>query len=214
VRIDSRNSQPLHFLVCDGNGGCAAIEFLSGRMVVHKGDELPVTAMTNNTYEYSVQFVNTCEGDENSTAFASGSYSNKRFFWAASGIKDWEDQPSSSPVDYAFDILEKVSQDHTVFRIVYDVGNRRIYFRTLSNPAIKHFDYGAFDFSCATPVKMLDMASELHGDVTALFSDYEYDANYDLIAAAFRETEFLKHIPETTLRYIAAYPESLQCVVR
>ncbi len=52
IRI-STGSTPVHFLVADRTGDAAVIEFLAGRMVVHRGDTLPVRALTNSTYDES-----------------------------------------------------------------------------------------------------------------------------------------------------------------
>lgn len=36
-----------HYLVCDREGNCAAVEFLDGKMVCHTAGDLPVWALTN-----------------------------------------------------------------------------------------------------------------------------------------------------------------------
>lgn len=43
-----------HFLVCDRSGACAVIEFLDGEMVVYSEDNLPIQALTNSTYQDSL----------------------------------------------------------------------------------------------------------------------------------------------------------------
>jgi hypothetical protein len=94
---------------------------------------------------------------------------------------------------------------------VYDVGNKHIYFKTKSNPNIRFVNVSKFDFSCDTPVKILDITTGSEGNVTTLFSDYTYEANYDLISRSFSETEFLKNTPEPVLQTRAQYPETLPC---
>jgi choloylglycine hydrolase len=210
LRIALRGSTPLHFLVCDRTGKAATVEFLDGAMVVHTQETLPFTALTNNTYAYCLELFNIFDGDESSEAFNVSDYSVKRFFWAAQGVHNYELQKSGSPIDYAFDILDKVSVDQTMFRIVYDVGTRRIHYRTKSNTARRYIDFDAFDYSCATPVKILDMAVG-KGDVTDDFTDYSYEANYGLISRTHTETPFLTNSTEETRQWIAKYPETLHC---
>jgi penicillin V acylase-like amidase (Ntn superfamily) len=210
VRIAGRNATPIHFLVCDRTGQAATIEFLSGKMVVHTQETLPVTALTNNTYAYSLRLFNMFHGNETSEAFDAADYSLKRFVWAANGVQNWDSQTHDAPVDYAFSILEKTSVGRTVFRIVYDVGNKRIYFRTKSNPAQRYIDFDAFDYSCTTPVRILDIAAG-EGDVTDDFVDYSYETNYDLISKSYAETPFLGNMSEETKQWIAKYPETLPC---
>lgn len=211
VRISVRDSHPLHFLACDRAGGCAVVEFLSGKMVAYSGSDLPVTALTNSTYAYSCDFLAAVDGDESGDAFTVSSYSNKRFYWAAGGVRDWDPRSGKTPVDYAFEILDKVAIESTMFRIVYDVKQGRIYFTTRSNPSVRRVDFGAFDFSCDTPVRILDLAGTAEGNVTGMFTDYTFDDNYDLIKTSFSDTYFLQDVPDSLLRVIAAYPDSLRC---
>ncbi len=210
VRISVR-STPLHFLVCDRNGRAATIEFLGGTMVVHTGENLPVSALTNSTYENSVLLLETFNGDETSEVFDTADYSLKRFVWAAKGVNSWNSKTGADPVDYAWDMLDKVAVDVTMFRIVYDVKNGRIHYRTKSNPNIRFLNFNAFDFSCSEPVKILDLSVGESGNATALFSDYTYEANYDLISKSYAGTEFLKSIPDDVIQRVARYPETLQC---
>ena len=211
VRIAIRGATPLHFLVCDRTERAAAIEFLGGEMIVHTGRELPVSALTNNTYKYSKRLFENFDGDEKKEAFAAADYSLKRFVWAAQGIKNWNPKTGGSPIDYAFGILDKVSIGATMFRIVYDVGKGRIYYLTKSNPDIRFVDFKEFDYSCDEPAKVLDIVAGKAGNVTGSFSDYTYEVNYDLISRAYSETEFLKDVPSNLREMVARYPESFRC---
>ncbi|UCF71180.1 MAG: linear amide C-N hydrolase [candidate division WOR-3 bacterium] len=211
VRITPRNATPLHFLVCDRTGRAAAIEFLEGKMVAHTGNELPVSALTNSTYAHSLSLYKAFDGDQNREAFAAADYSLKRFVWAGQGLKNWNPLAGDSPVDYAFGILEKVAVDFTQFRIVYDTGNGRIYYCCQSNEDIRYVDVNEFDYSCSKPVKVLDIVAGEAGNVTGIFSDYTYEANYDLINKAYSGTDFLKEVPATVREKVARYPEGMTC---
>lgn len=52
-----RNMARVHYLVCDAEGNCAAIEFLDGKMVVHRGPALECRALANETYGASADYV-------------------------------------------------------------------------------------------------------------------------------------------------------------
>lgn len=210
LRIAVRYATPLHFLVCDRNGQAATIEFLGGKMVVHTQDKLPVSALTNSTYAYCLGLYNTFGGDESSEAFDGADYSLKRFVWAAQGVQNWNPKTSGSPIDYAFGMLDKVSVDQTMFRIVYDAGNGRIYYRTKSNPALRYIDFNKFDFVCTKPAKILDMAQG-EGDVTGDFVDYSYEANFELLSKSYAETPFTQNVSEEAKQRRAKYPETLPC---
>ena len=211
IRIDAANSNPLHFLICDRRGGVAAIEFLGGLLRVHKGKDLPVAALTNNTYAYCLDLYKLSGGDEKHPAFAQSNNSLKRFVWAAQGVKAWDARPSGSPVVYAFQVLDKAAVDRTMFRIVYDVKSGTIHFRTKSTPEIRSLNARQFDFACSSPVKILDILENLKGDVTSRFRDYSREANYDLIKKSFAGTPFLKGTPDDMLRQMAKYPDNLEC---
>src|SRR5215213_5588968 len=47
---------PLHYLVADAGGNAATIEFLQGKMTVHKGSQLTFPVLTNSVYAESVQY--------------------------------------------------------------------------------------------------------------------------------------------------------------
>jgi penicillin V acylase-like amidase (Ntn superfamily) len=210
VRIET-NSMPIHFLLCDRKGGAAAIEFLGGRMRVYAGKDLPVKALTNNTYEYCLDFLKLSGSDETKPSFKQANNSLRRFVWAAKGTQAWDAKTSKDPVGYAFQILDKADLPNSKFRIVYDVQAGRIYFRTKSTPGVRWIDFRQFDYSCGTPVKILDILADLKGDVTSQFQDYTWEANYNLIKKSFSETSFLKGTPEITLNILSKYPESLHC---
>ena len=83
-----------------------------------------------------------------------------------------------------------------------------VYFRTYANPQIRHIDVSDFDFSRATPVKILDVNADLHGNVTDSLSDYTLDANRDQIDRAY----LTSGIPADRLDALARFPESFECL--
>ena len=211
IRIDVKQSYPLHFLVCDRQGQAATIEFLSGKMVVHTGKNLPFPALTNNTYGYCEHLFKKYRGDETGQSFQDANYSVKRFIWAARAVKNWTAKAGDKPVDYAFKVLAKAAVDMTMFRVVYDVKNKKIYFRNKSNANIRSINFKAFNFSCKTPVKIFDILPASSGDVTKKFKDYSYQANYQLIKNSSRGTPFLAKRPDQQIQQMARYPEQLRC---
>lgn len=211
VRIEANGSQPVHFLLCDRKGGVAAIEFLGGRMRAHEGKDLPIKALTNSTYEYCLEFFKLTKGSEAQPSFKQADNSRRRFVYAAKGTQAWEAQASGDPVAHAFQILDEADLPNSKFRIVYDTKAETVYFRTASTPNVRSVDFRKFDFSCGTPVKVLDMLTDLRGDVTGRFQDYTWEANYNLIKRAFSETSFLRSTPDAALTVLSKYPETLRC---
>ena len=207
VRINSEVK--LHYLVNDKAGNTATIEFLNGKLVAHLGDTLPVSTLTNDTYEKSLGYAKTASSEN-----ARSSRSLDRFVRAAQRTSDFSKHQKSEAdaVNYAFEILSNVAQPGaTQWSIVYDQKRSRVHFRTLQNSQIKTIDTKAFDYSCGTVVKLFDMNSNVSGDVTAKFVDYTRKANRDLIERAFNGTDFLKAIPPPFKDQLASHPEQFGC---
>ena len=199
----------VHYLVSDKTGNTASVEFLKGKMVVHTGDQLAVPTLTNNTYEESLSYAKHTDPEK-----AKSGTSLDLFTRAAHKTEEFEKQTLSErqAVAYAFEVLSDVAQkNHTQWSIVYDQKRGKIYFRTLQSPQIKTIDARAFDYSCSTLVKMLDINARDEGDVTAKFTNYTHKANRDLIERSFGGTDFLKDVPARLRNYVAAYPEGFTC---
>jgi choloylglycine hydrolase len=132
VRISGR-AAPLHYLIADAKGDAAAIEFLDGKMVVHRG----ANTLANDRYEHS------------RAALKNGG--DDRFARAAKGLA------GAATVDGAFALLDDVAQPHTQWSIVYDIPNLTIHWRTKANRTRRSVKLVSFDYGCATPVLVSDV---------------------------------------------------------
>jgi len=82
--------------------------------------------------------------------------------------------------------------------------NLRVNYHTIDNSQIRYIDLNSFNFSCKTPVKLLDINAALSGDVTKKFTDYSYERNRGDIKKVW-------DIPEEALNVSARYPETTIC---
>ena len=89
LRIASVGTTPLHYLVADANGQAAAIEFLDGKMVVHKGNELSMPVLTNSIYKESLNVFQNANSGSNNNSFTYGNNSLQRFQQACSGVQQF-----------------------------------------------------------------------------------------------------------------------------
>ncbi|MCP4111328.1 MAG: linear amide C-N hydrolase [Desulfobacteraceae bacterium] len=218
LRIRPKKGVSLHYLVSDRQGNCVAIEFIDGKRVCHTGKTMPYKALTNSTYAESVEFLKQGKLPEPDKA-----ESTERFINAANKVKNYKPGDSKSPLDYSFDILKSTSWSteekwkdtswttDTKWSIVYDVHNLRISFRTLKNQQIRSINLKSFDFSCTTPVRVLDITAELSGDVTKKFIDYTQQINRKLIGDALRKTPYLPRFPDDKLDSLSKYPDKNVC---
>jgi penicillin V acylase-like amidase (Ntn superfamily) len=198
VRPTSR--YPIHYLVADATGDAATLEFLDGKLVVHRGPAMPVRALANSPYADSVAAFERAKSKGEVPATVS---SLDRFVRAAVLAGGG----NADPIARGFEVLAAVAQPYfTRWSIVYDLSSAEIYFRTEGNPAIRRVALAGLDFSCDTPVRMLDVSAGGAGDVGAAFVDYSAAANRALIEAAFTKTPFLRDVPAAARDMAAAHP--------
>ncbi len=207
VRVSpSPRSLGAHYLISDTKGGCAVVEFLDQKLVVHQGDSLPIRALTNNTYEESMQAYN-----KNAEAGFNWFDALSRFKIAAKMVSAYGPGQKQPPMEYAFEVLKAVSQGRTQWSIVYDQNNLKVHFFTKNNPKLRMVDLKKMDFSCNAPVLMLDIDADPKGDLTSKFQPYTLAANRDLIGRSFGKTPFLSDLPKQALARYATFPEKCKC---
>lgn len=167
---------PCHFLVCDASGACASIEFLDGRLVYYSGDTMPIKALTNIPYAEALSHAQAKSVPEDDPQ----DQSSYRFIQVSDKIGRYDPGDGVAATRYAMDVLtETVFRPHTRWNIVFDIENRRIDFRTRDNTEERSIDFGGLDFTCGSPVKMLDVNGELSGDVTGKLPDYSHELNLE-----------------------------------
>lgn len=210
IRI-GQNSTQLHYMVCDRFGHAAAIEFLHGKMKAYTGDKMPVRVLTNSTYEQSLDYL----GEPDSSEY---DFSLVRFKTASEKVRQYYKKRPKAIIDYSFGILESVCFDpqskfSTKWSIVYDIKNMKIYFKTLTHPAIKTIEINKLDFTCGRPSPVLDMAIEEAGDVTDNFIDYTTAMNRDLIMGTFGifKAQGFLDIADSLLLMLSEYPAGMPC---
>jgi penicillin V acylase-like amidase (Ntn superfamily) len=210
VRIAGRT--PLHFLVADRTGDAAAIEFLDGKLVTHRGPSLRARALANSTYADSLAYLErrVRQGD---TAPAFTRRSLDRFARAAELVAVATAQPAGSEEDAvgrAFAALEAVKQPHyTRWQIVYDLTAMRIHWRTEDNVTRRHLDVGALDFTCGA-VRGLGIDAG-HDAVGSAFAPHTVADNLALVRTSFSKTSFLSAVSAADVERLGRWPDSTRC---
>lgn len=207
LRITSKDGAPLHYLVADANGNVATIEFLEGKMVVHKGKDLPFPVLTNNTYDQSVKKTN----GSNDKYYADNSID--RFANACSMVKQFQSTGINEPVvDYGFKILDRVAQPNwTKWSIVYDITNKKIYFKTAAFTDVKNFSFSTFDLSCTSTSKTFNMNQPAKDNVDSKFKTFTVDEAKPILETAIRESQSQVPISDETKQAILDYSKGIKC---
>jgi len=171
-RIDQGQYES-HFLLSDANGKSLVIEWLNGVQVAYYYEGLPVSVLTNDTFENLMEYYNA------GVPPAAGIVSSKsRFYNAAEMIEAYNAETNGSIIDYGFKILDKVQNPNfTKWRLLFDMTNKRFYFDTYKNKKKRYIDLDYFDLSCSSPVKMLNLYDIVEGDINSQLIDFDYSIN-------------------------------------
>jgi choloylglycine hydrolase len=201
---------PVHYFFADLSGDTAVIEFLKGKLVVHRGESLPIKALTNSEYAESLAALDAAKRAGKKPISES---SLDRFVRGATLI-DGE----SDPITRSFAALAAVAlttgETRTRWSLVYDLRASEIYFKTDTNEAIRRLSVTSFDFSCRTPIKMIDIATAGSGDVSTLVVDYSPAASQTVAEAAYAKTPFFRGVSETERTAFAQHADrTSECAV-
>jgi penicillin V acylase-like amidase (Ntn superfamily) len=196
-----------HFLVSDRSGNCASIEFIDGKMVYNIGKTMPVNCLTNNTYEESIKSWQNYKLPNLPDAEYKGSL--LRFQIAADLVTKYKSTNSEPALSYAFATLKEVEGSITQWSIVFDTENIKIYFRTKTHPEVRYINLQDLDFSCKTPIKMLDVHEKLSGDITHQLTPYSSKLHFNHALHAWNKWGV--NINPDTLRKQINYLESYHC---
>lgn len=205
IRIASVGNTPLHYLVADATGNAATIEFLDGKMLVHKGGDLSLPVLTNSVYNESAKLYN--------SSSANGNNSLDRFTKACNMIRDFKNSPADYPItDYAFNILADVAQgNYTKWSIVYDITNKTIQFKTNRFSQIKKVSFSSFDLACTSTAKVWDMNQNAAGAIDGRFENFSTTINRRIVETACRESRKEINISDEAVKDIWEYSTRTNC---
>jgi penicillin V acylase-like amidase (Ntn superfamily) len=147
--------------VCDASGDCASLEYLDGKLVCHRGQDFPLHALANSTYDHALAYARTHPDPGTNYAPLENTGSDSRFCRAAARVLKYQPGTPEDEMKYAFDTLEQVRQGgYTVWQMVYDVSARQIHYRTGTNPQERTISLKTLDFACGHPVQFMDIEAK------------------------------------------------------
>lgn len=217
IRISQKANAPVHYLIADASGDAATVEFLEGKMVVHRGKNLPLAVLANTAYATSSRLVMDAEiGNDDGKNPQSHSFSDnsvRRFASACAMVKKYQLEQIDIPiVDYSFEILEKVNQpEFTKWSIVYDINNKTAYFKTASFTDIKQIAFTDIDLSCYSKAVAYDMNQPSSGSIGKMVAPFSDELNLAVMSRAVSESKSQVPFNDEFIKSTIAYASAIEC---
>jgi len=174
VRLITDGGFPNHFLITDAKGRSAALDYVDGKLVAYTGNSSPVSAMSNMPYARALEAY---QNDGPRWWWSNPGRSAERFATAANRMSSFASTKDLNATPYAFDSLVKVADQYTKWSVVYNIDMRKIWFRTITSGEIKSLTMDSFDFSCSSPLLMIDVDTTSKGNVNNAFIPYNRQVN-------------------------------------
>ena len=210
VRLTPVGNPPVHYLVADAAGNAATIEFLNGKMVVHRGRDLPLPVLTNTDYATSSKIRRDSAANK---AAGFNDNSIQRFATACSMIEEYYANDSKQPlIDFSFGVLYNTSnEDFTKWSIVYDISGKRVYFTSRTSPRLKWIEYSDVDFECGTASLNMDMNQLINGNVFSYLIPFTNKSNAEILQRAAAASKDRIPITEADIRRDVEYAGAIKC---
>lgn len=208
LRISRKSPSTNHFLIADATGDAATIEFINGKMIVHRGKQLPVPVLTNNTYQSAQSSFASSKN-----ILATKSNSQLRFNKACSMITQYQQDANSKTgaVDEAFNIMNAIAQnDFTVWSIAYDITNRKIEFITKNNKKRRSISFADLNFSCSNKSNFINI-DEGEGNLAGKFRPLTMEHNRAVIKASAEGSRSQIDLPQELIDAVSTYFATVYC---
>lgn len=225
VRISKENPIGLHFFVTDSKGNAATIEFLEGKMICHKGKELPVPLITNNTYDESIAYLkqfNISGGDSiikwNNIYDIDWSHGNVlavNQIFATAANQMMKKMENSDLITKSFNVLQSVTlKNHTQWSTVFDITNKIIYFKNNKYGEIITLNFKDFNFASGKNSEILDIQTATPDNTMNQFIPYTTDINRNYVFKAYtplmKSDFFPVPLKESIIEAQAKFPDTLK----
>jgi penicillin V acylase-like amidase (Ntn superfamily) len=209
IRI-SQNRAHLHYIVCDKNGDMAIIEYLEGNLIAYTGNQLSIPVLSNSTYQESLEYLSRAVDHQQKFSDEYKENSLQRFACASQMIQ-LHGMDSTPSIDEAFQVLEAIKRNDTVWTIVYDIANLSVHFFTNRQNEIKTISLKDFDFSKQQSGKALNIHCAAAENLINQFIDFEHKINLELAQSFFTNEIFTQvfqwNITQEMIDFFASYPE-------
>jgi len=211
----TRRFAAIHYLACDSLGQCVAVEPLDGKLKFYHSAEMKSPVLTNSEYLISLAELKKYKDFGGSKELPKGSYASKDRFVYLSAMTRQLAQVSdpATRTAKAFEMLEDVQNDFTtMWKIVYDLKNKQISFKTFGLGAhdMKQLMLGDLNFSCKQAASQIyDIESSGEGSIYGQLKDYNYFDNLTKVHVA---AKIVKDATAQEIEAVARFPETTKCL--
>ena len=163
----------LHYYLHDKTGDSAIVEYINGKVVIYNNPK--VNALANTPYAEEVKKLKEYKTFGGNKIIPGGFSSLQRFVRAAYYLKriPKEIGPNYTLIDAAIEVIQSCNQPPiqsyyglpgwgnkplpsvTLYTVITDISDMKIYYRTLSGPNFVTIDFNKFDFSKGQKIKYL-----------------------------------------------------------
>jgi len=174
----------LHLILHDATGDSAVMDYTQGKLHISHGKSLPIPALTNNSYNESMQNVKQYQGFGGKLPLPGGYETKERFVRAACFIKRLSPATSlQQTIAYTFAGLADTAaapgtESPTVWSVVFDLKNKILYYRDIDNANIRSVNLMNFNLNQDQPMKVLILNNDLNGSLNNLFQSATF-SNHD-----------------------------------
>jgi choloylglycine hydrolase len=156
-----------------------AIEFLNGKIVIHKDQEMPVKALFNTPYSREMELIRYYKGFGGQYEIEMNNPEVPRFVKTAKMLKEYNGEV---PTDYCLEMLRKLKVYETPdWSVLIDARHKMFYFKTSLYPDLKRFSFENIDFSNKMPSQVLNIDISKETDVISQFKPYSDDLMKQII---------------------------------
>ena len=172
-----------HFFVCDTKGNTASIDWINRKPVVHTGEEMPHTVLTNYAYDDELATLKPYQGFGGDklvdlSDMGDGNGIDTRFIHACHLIRTGPTDPGiddAYKILYAMDRAEHLGAGGRHWSYVIDSKAGRLYIETRSANQRRFIDIKSLDFS--KPTQMVELHLNQEGDITNCLQPMTHEIN-------------------------------------
>lgn len=180
----------VHYMICDANNECSVIEYLNGRLKVTKQKTGVERIIQNDEYSIELNAIRNDYGTQREST-----YNLNRIFNNATSL-DTQNK-SMKHVLKSLDIVKQGSW--TKWQIVYNLSNKKAWFKTTSHPKLKYVQFKDYDLNCNghDDTIIVDMNTDQQGNIKNHVMKFTNDKNKEMIHSFQNVPDILKIVANT-----------------